>query len=59
MIRILIYILICNNNTHIDRIIKMPHILILAIFMRVLLHIVVTANIYQMFTMCQAPLQVS
>ena len=55
MIRILIYILICNN-THIYQIIKMLHILILAIFMRVLLHIGVTANIYQMFTMCQAPL---
>lgn len=38
MIRILIYILISNNNTHIYQIIKMLHILILAIFMRVLLH---------------------
>lgn len=56
MIRILIYILICNKNAHIYQIIKILHILILAIFMRVLLLTVVIANIYQMFTMCQAPL---
>ena len=56
MIRILIYILTCNKNAHIDQIVKILPSLILAIFMRVLVLTVVIANIYQMFTMCQAPL---